>query len=438
MDEPPGNSFLNLFSDQSLLYFVLTAVFVFCSAWISSVEAALFALNADDLERFKNSTDNREKTVIDLLTNPRLLLNVLTAGKYTTLVASAIIPVLIFSYTQSHKNLFHTEGAAVVTALTAAFALVGVILAKIHGTTYPVSVARKNSMACKRMVSLLKPLVKHLIRNSIKVERKLEAKTEEKSVEELTRVLQLATVDNEPVEGEKEILEGIVNFGTLTVKQVMRPKSDISYADFSFNFYQLLDFIIKSGYSRVPVCRGSLDRIAGFLYIKDLLPFLKESADFVWQKLLRPSYLVSDSKKVDFLLKDFQEKRVHMALVTNAHNNVVGLITLEDIIEEIIGDFNDEFDEPGQRYQKLSDHTFVFDGKTSLYEFCKVLQINPAEFQPVKGINESLNGLLLEVNEKLPSMGEHIVIEPFTFVIESVDHKRIKKIRVQVNEEKEN
>jgi CBS domain containing-hemolysin-like protein len=278
--------------------------------------------------------------------------------------------------------------------------------------------------------------VKLLLRTSVKVEKALYAKTEENSVEELTHVLQLATVHNEPVEGEKEILEGIVNFGTLTVKQVMRPKSEISYTDISQNFYQLLDFVRRSGYSRVPVCRGSLDKVEGFIYIKDLLPFLSESPEFEWQKLLRPGYFVNDSRKVDFLLKEFQEKRVHMAMVVNAQNNVIGLITLEDVIEEILGDINDEFDEPRQRYHKINDNTFLFDGKTSLHEFCKILHIDPAMFQPVKGINESLSGMLVEVNDKLPAVGEKIEIEPFTFVVESVDRKRIKKIRVQLNEQK--
>jgi gliding motility-associated protein GldE len=313
---------------------------------------------------------------------------------------------------------------------------VGVILAKIHGTTHHIEIARRNSRVCRNLIRLFKPFVNVLLRNSVKVEKTLDDKTEENSVEQLTHVLQLATVDNDPVEGEKEILEGIVNFGTLTVKQVMRAKSDISYTDIANNFYQLLDFVRRSGYSRVPVCRGSLDKVEGVIYIKDLLPFLGEGPGFEWQKLLRPGYFVNELKKIDFLLKEFQEKRVHMALVVNGQNNTIGLITLEDIIEEILGDINDEFDEPGQRYHKISDNTFLFDGKTSLHEFCKILHLDPGMFQPVKGINESLSGMLVEVNAKLPAIGDKIEIEPFTFVVESVDRKRIKKIRVQLNEQK--
>jgi putative hemolysin len=177
--------------------------------------------------------------------------------------------------------------------------------------------------------------------------------------------------------------------------------------------------------------------VDGILYIKDLLPFLEEGPDFQWQKLVRPGYFVPESKKIDQLLKDFQEKRVHMALVVNAQNITTGLITLEDIIEEIIGDINDEFDEVGVRYQKINERTFIFDGKTSVHEFCKVLHIDAAIFQRTKGINESLGGVLVEVNEKLPVVGDKILIESFTFVIESVDNKRIKKVRVELHEPKE-
>jgi putative hemolysin len=236
------------------------------------------------------------------------------------------------------------------------------------------------------------------------------------------------------VEGEKEILEGIVSFGTLKVRQIMKPATEISYTDISLNFFELIEFIRRSGFSRVPVCRGSLDAVEGFLYIKDLLPFLDQPAGFDWQKLLRPVYFVPETKKVDLLLKEFQEKRVHLAIVVNQHNKTVGLVTLEDIIEEIIGDINDEFDEPGIRYQKLSDNIYLFDAKTSIYEFCKVLNIDPAIFQPVKGLNESMSALLKEVNETLPFIGDKIQIDRFNFVIESVDHKRIKKIRVEITQ----
>jgi putative hemolysin len=408
-------------------------VFLFFSAWASAVEAAFFSLHNDDVERFKSSTDEREKIAAGLIVDPRLLLGVLTTCKYAMLLSAAVLSVSSLAYMQSRLMFSEAFGGTALLVLTILFALGGVILPKIYGTTHSISISRRNSRFCHRLILALKPLLRPLLKASLAVEKKLDANTEQKSVEHLTQALQLATVDNDPIEGEKEILEGIVNFGTLTVKQVMKPRAEISFTDVSLDFHRLMEFVKRSGYSRVPVCRGSLDSVEGFLYIKDLLPFLEESRDFAWQRLLRPGYFVPETKKIDFLLKDFQEKRVHMALVVNHHGNTTGLITLEDIIEEIIGDFNDEFDEVGARYHKINDRTFVFDGKTSLHEFCKVLHVDPSLFHRVRGINESLGGMLAEFNENLPAAGDEIVIDPFTFVIESVDHKRIKKIKVQLH-----
>lgn len=434
MDEPPGLLLTNIFSDQSLLYFFLTAVFLAFTTWASAIEAAFFSLHRDDVERLMASNDKREKKVALLLEKPRLLLIALTTCKYLSVIGAAVLAISTFSFQADFLNLHEFSLGFFVLLITITFSLVGVILGKIFGSTNNIALARSNSGISERIVAIFQPLVKPLLRTSVRVESKLSLSTERKSEQELTQALQLATADNEPIEGEKEILEGIVSFGTLTVKQVMRPTSEISFADIGFNFFQLMDFVNKSGYSRVPVGRGTLDSVEGFLYIKDLLPFLEQTSGFAWQKLLRPVYFVSDVKKIDLLLKEFQEKRVHMALVKNQTGKIVGLITLEDIIEEFIGDINDEFDEPGIRYQKINDRVYLFDAKSSLYEFCKVLHVDPAIFQPIKGINESISALLKEVNEGLPFIGDKIVIDRFTFVIESVDHKRIKKIRVELAE----
>jgi putative hemolysin len=434
LDEPPSFLLTNIFSDQSLLYFLLTAVFLSFTTWASAIEAAFFSLHHDDVDRFRASNDLREKKVALLLEKPRLLLLSLTTCKYLSVVGAAVLAVSTFTFQADFLNLHEFSLGFFVLLITVTFSLIGVILGKIFGSTNNIILARSNSGISQGLVRIFRPLVKPLLRTSVRVESKLNLSTERKSEEELTQALQLAIADNEPIEGEKEILEGIVSFGTLSVKQVMRPVTEISFADISFDFFQLMEFVNRSGYSRVPVCRGTLESVEGFLYIKDLLPFLEQTSTFPWQKLLRPLYFVSDTKKIDLLLKEFQEKRVHMALVKNQLDKTVGLITMEDIIEEFIGDINDEFDEPGIRYQKISDRVYLFDAKSSLYEFCKVLNIDPAIFQPIKGINESLSALLKEVNEGLPFVGDKIEIDRFTFVIESVDHKRIKKIRVELAE----
>jgi putative hemolysin len=252
----------------------------------------------------------------------------------------------------------------------------------------------------------------------------------------LNQALEMTAVNHGSTnEDEKEILRGIVNFGTLTVKRVMRTRSRISAADISLNFHQLMEYVSKSGYSRVPVYKKNLDRIEGVLHIKDLLPFMENDLSFQWQDLLRPGFFVPATKKLDSLLKDFQEKHVHMAIVVNEYGGTLGLITLEDIIEEIMGDINDEFDEVGLHYQKIDDNTFVFEGKTSLHDFCKLINVDPTTFDPVRGESKSLGGLILELNRELPRTGSQITFERFTFAIESADRKKIKRVKVSIHDQ---
>jgi gliding motility-associated protein GldE len=265
------------------------------------------------------------------------------------------------------------------------------------------------------------------------IERRFEKKGYSISVDELHQALEIATDENTSEE-EKEILKGIVNFGTLTVKQIMRSRLDITAIDEECNFHELLDKINKSGYSRIPVFNETIDSISGVLYIKDLLPYIEEDEQFEWRKLLRPGIFVPETKKIDSLLKDFQEKRVHMAIVVDEYGGTSGLVTLEDIIEEIIGEINDEFDEDDFIYHKLDQQTFVFEGKTSLNDFCKAIDTDVSVFDNIKGESESLGGLILEINSTLPQAGEKIYFDNFVFTIVAVDQKRIKRVRVYIKE----
>lgn len=204
---------------------------------------------------------------------------------------------------------------------------------------------------------------------------------------------------------------------------------DITAFDISISFHELLDKINKSGYSRIPIFHETIDRIEGILYIKDLLPYIERDEYFRWQSLLRPGFFVPESKKIDDLLRDFQAKRVHMAIVVDEYGGTSGLITMEDIIEEIVGEINDEFDEDEIAYNKLDDNTYVFEGKTSLNDFCKIVGEDPALFEEVKGESESLGGLILELNSKLPRAGDKIIFDKFVFTIVAVDSRRIKRVR---------
>lgn len=315
-------------------------------AVISAAEAALFSLTGEQVDKFRESSDRREKTIADLLSNPRFLLTALNSMKYFMLMGIAIL----FTWSAlAYPNGFTAlELFLSVLIISVVVALFGVILPKIYGAAHNTGTARTLSMLCKWVVTFLRGLVNPLQKMSFKVEQKLEEASERSAGEAHKQTLKLSAPANLTTARDEVILEGIVTFGTLTARDVMTPHNEISWADASLNFHELLDFVRKSGYSRIPVCRNTPDKIEGILYIKDLLPFLDENIHFDWHKLLRPVYFIPATKKIDRLLKDFQEKRVHMAIVASESGITLGLVTLEDVIEEIIGEINDEFDEVTQ------------------------------------------------------------------------------------------
>jgi gliding motility-associated protein GldE len=279
--------------------------------------------------------------------------------------------------------------------------------------------------------SLFSPLSWVLLSFSKVVEKRIERKNYDISKEEIHKALEI-TADGEATEEEKEILKGIVNFGTLSVKQVMKSRLEITAFDIDLGFHDLMDKINKCGFSRIPVFRETIDKIEGILYIKDLLPYLDRDENFKWQPLLRPGYFVPENKKIDSLLKDFQEKRVHISIVVDEYGGTSGLITLEDIIEEIVGEIRDEFDVDEIAYNKLDENTYVFEGRTSLNDFCKIIGKDPSIFDEVKGESESLAGLILELSSKIPRVGEKIEFGDLVFTVVAVDNRRIKRIRIFV------
>lgn len=433
MDEPPSYTFLLILQESGFLYIFLAAILVFLTSLASASEAAFFSLTADDLSRLRNSNRGNEKFVAEILSNPRLLLTTLTALKYT-MIAGAAVTFIFFLVGTAYSTYSTGSLFAGSFTLTIAFAFFGVILPKIYGKENNVNVARKAARICKGLIYFYRPLITPLFKMSNQVETRLEKLTEQRSAAELSEAFKAASANQETSEREREILQGIVNFGTLTIKQVMRLRSEIAYLDASINFHAVLELVRKSGYSRIPVGRYNLDSIEGVLYVKDLLPFLHEGPSFPWQRLIRQAYFALETRKIDQLLKDFQEKRVHVALVVDEYGTLTGLITLEDIIEEIIGDINDEFDDIAAHYQKIDSRTFIFDGKTSMHDFCKIFPSESVIFSKARSANTSLSGMLKQLRGALPKPGEPLVVKPFTFIVEKMDNRRIKKVRVQLND----
>jgi len=396
------------------------------SGLISGSEVAFFSLSPHEIEEFRDDKNRKLNIIARLLENPKkLLATILILNNFINI---AIITLSTFLSWQIVGSKSPRGMVIVILTFLVTFAIVfiGEVVPKVYANQNNLTFARITAPLLNFSQSILHPLSWLLMSISHVIEKRVERKGYNISVDELNQALEITT-------GEET--KGIVNFGTLTVTQVMRSRLDITAFDMEIDFHDLMDTVNKTGYSRIPVFNETIDKIEGILYIKDLLPYLDSDEQFAWQKLLRPGYFVPESKKIDALLKDFQEKRVHMAIIVDEYGGTSGLITLEDIIEEIVGEIKDEFDDDDDvAYHMIDNNTYVFEGKTSLNDFCKIVGEDVSIFEDVKGESESLGGLILEIHSKLPRVGEKINFDRFVFTVVSVDTKRIKRVRVFINE----
>lgn len=419
------------------MYVIVNAVvfifLIFMSAFISGSEVAFFSLSHEDIDRCKNSDDAKSKAILKLLGKRRELLATILI--MNNLINVAIVTLATFFTWQLVGT--KTPGWQVLTTLTVIVTFVilffGEVVPKNFATQHNLRFARMTGRMLVIFEKVFWLVARLLIRFTNIIEKNVQKKGHNITVDELNQALEMTTDENTSEE-EKGILKSIVNFSTLTVKQVMKSRMDITTVDVESDFHELMDLINKSGFSRIPVFNETIDKIEGILYIKDLLGHIEKEDDFKWQELLRPGYFVPENKKVDALLKDFQDKRVHMAIVVDEYGGTSGLITMEDIIEEIVGEINDEFDGDDVAYNKLDASTYIFEGKTSLNDLCKIIEVDSSVFDEVKGDSESLGGLLLELHSKLPRAGEKIRFGPFLFTVVAVDLRRIKRVRIFVNQ----
>ncbi len=412
--------------------FVLLALLL-TSAFISSSEAAFFSLSRQQILQLQSNQEGDYSTLIRLIQNPtQLLATLLIIGNLINIAFITLSTYLLWQIFEPNgvPNLImvlYTLGSTTVIVLLSE------IIPKTYGNQNNLQVARKAATFIQFFVWVLRPLSRMLIRIN-QVFGKLFTKDHPKlSIEQFNRALEITTAQGSS-ESEKAILKGVINFNTLTVKQIMQPRTEILAAEIGLDFPQLIDLITQSGYSRFPVYKETIDHVVGFLYIRDLLPYLEGNMPFTWQSLLRKCLFVPENKRLDTLLLEFQERKTHIAVVVDEYGGTAGLITMEDIIEEIVGEIADEFDQAKESfYKKIDDHNFEFASKILLHDFCKILGIKPAVFETVKGASESLGGLLLEINKELPVIGEKIVYKQFTFTILAVDTRKIKKVRVSMH-----
>ncbi|MHA8084052.1 gliding motility-associated protein GldE [Aquirufa antheringensis] len=416
-------------SSIALISFVLVAL-LFLSAVLAGSEVAFFSLNADQRISLRESELGREKKVSQLLDKPQQLLA-------TLLIAINFINIIFITLANYLTSMVLGQ-ESMETLLVTLFLLFGVtFIITFFGELIPKVWAQQNNLNFARysapLISFLNfvfaPLSKALLGISGLIEKRVKKKSYTLTSQELNQALEITTDENTS-DREKDILRGILNFGNISVKSVMQARRDIVAFDTSMNFHELMDLINKNGYSRVPVYNETIDKIEGILYIKDLLKHIDQDEKFDWLPLLHSPFFVPENKKIDDLLYDFQEKRVHMAVIVNEYGETEGLVTMEDIIEEIVGEINDEFDEVEADYKKIGDNIYVFEAKTSLNDFCRVFEIEASYFEKAKGESETLAGLIIELFGRIPSAGEEIEFEDFTFKVQSVDTRRIKKVRV--------
>jgi len=422
-----------LVSNLIWIQWIVVILLLVGSALISGAEVAFFSLQLKAVEELDdNNTDPRLQRVIALLKRPkRLLATILVANNFINIAI-----VLVFSVL-SHSFLSGIENPIVVLIIEIGI-ITSIIL--IFGEILPKVYANRNALHfSKRMALLISFLDRYILfwitypmsQTTSFLEKRLGDQKNQFSVDKLSQALEL-TGDDETTSDEQRILEGIVNFGNTDTREVMCPRMDMFALSDELTLDEIIPIILEQGFSRIPVFHEKKDNIKGILYTKDLLPNLN-NPNFAWQGVLKPPIYVPENKKLDDLLKEFQQKKIHLAIVVDEYGGTSGLITLEDIMEEIVGDISDEFDDHDLSYSRIDDLTYVFEAKISLKDFFKAIHLEEIEiFENVKGDSETLAGLLLELAKKFPRKGQKIKFEGYVFTVEELDQMRIKQVKVEL------
>lgn len=430
--EPPSLVLLMATIDVSILSgFVLLVVLLCCSALISGAEVALFSLTRTEIEIDPDAETKPFKIVLQLLDRPKkLLATILVANNFINIAVVILFAYLgdfLFGAIANPKLKFVLE----VVVVTFLILLFGEILPKIYASRNSVKFACLMAYPLKVLDVILSPISLPMRGVTLGIHKKLGRQKSNLSVDQLSQALELTSNEDTSKE-EKKILQGIVSFGNTDTKQVMRPRIDIFALNIEAAYQHILPDIVKHGYSRIPVYEENVDHIKGILYVKDLLPYL-DRKQFDWTRLLRAPFFVPENKKLDDLMAEFQEKKVHLAVVVDEYGGTSGLISLEDIIEEIVGDISDEFDDDDLNYSKLDDKNYVFEGKTALKDFYKVIKLDDdSVFESDKGEAETIAGFVLEISGSFPKLQSKIFFKDYVFTVEAMDKKRIKRVKVTI------
>lgn len=408
-----------------------------CSALISGAEVAFFSLSRSQVEELESSDNRLRQQVVTLLHRPKkLLATILVANNFVNVGIVILSTYLVAKNIPKDSLNYLLAGVVPVARIIEVFGitlivlLFGEIIPKVYANQYAVAFSSFMSFPLYYMSVMFSFLSVPLIKMTSVVDKLAERNDNGISVDELSHALELTADASAKDKEDRKILEGIVKFGNTDVKQIMKPRPDIEAIESSSNYHELLEKILESGYSRVPIYEDTLDNILGVIHVKDLLPHMGQPEDFDWLSLKRGPFFVPESKMIDDLLEEFRFKKVHLAIVVDEYGGCEGLVTLEDILEEIVGDISDEFDDDEVVYSKLDDDNYVFEGKTNLKQFYRIMKLEGDRFEQNKGEADTLAGFILEQAGKIPAKNQRVKFEEFEFTIESVDKRRIKRVKV--------
>lgn len=415
-------------NDPLIYYSLILVILLVFSGLISGSEVALFSLSKSQIQRQRNSS--YIEFIKKLLSNPNKLLA-------TILVANNFINIaIVILFTQIGSFLFESIESTVLKFILEVILATFLIL--LFGEILPKIYASRNNLAFSKFVIyplllldiILTPFSSPMQKLSNFIKDKLSFKKANIDLDQLSYALDL-TSPGETTKQEHKILKGILSFGNTETREVMRPRIDIYAFSNTLNYEQILKNIVKNSFSRIPIYKDDLDNIIGILYVKDLLPFL-DKKEFNWLSILRKPFFIPENKKLDDLMQEFQEKKIHLAIVVDEYGGTSGVISLEDVIEEIVGDISDEFDDDSLLFSKLDNSNYIFEGKTSMKDFYKILNIDSKPFDTFKGDSETIAGFILEISQSFPKINSKVIFENYTFTIESVDKKRIKQVKVTI------
>jgi len=421
------------FEISLLFYLFLLIILIFVSAIVSGSETAFFSLSPVDLHELSDKKNKSQQRIRTLLNKPKqLLATILIANNFVN------VGIIILSAFLIKENIDFTAFPVIgfiiqVLVVTFVLLLFGEIMPKVYANQNSVQFATWVAAPMFFISKLLNPFSRALSMSTAIIDKRIAKKGHQVSPSQLDEAIDLS-VDEHTTEEEKNILKGIAKFADIETSEIMKMRMDIVAVEINTPFLKLIETISDSGFSRIPVYEESMDKIKGVIYIKDLLPYLNSDNDFNWAALLRSPFYVPENKRINELLDEFRQKKIHLAIVVDEYGGTSGIITLEDVLEEIVGEISDEFDviDDDIDYEKIDDKTYLFAAKTSIIDFCRVLKINDDIFYEVEGDFDSIAGLFLELYGNIPKKGTKVVHHNFIFTVESLDHRRIKKLKIEI------